>query len=585
MNIQTQKLSQLIIALAVFLASHHSMAIDISVYCSDLDNISSTTCNQTLPDQQVSGYFNLLRLAADVDTCKSDGNQLECFSSFTGESLTCEINDNSASCNLPDGATASCLEDGSNGINCNIAIPEQEEVSNDLNQLETNVQASLTSTLGRVCTQRSADANLQSDCSTLINLVNSGNSLANQIIEQISPSAAAVPSNIGLFSQAAQVRNVQDRLNQKRKFKTDPDEEISAMKHPLKSANPFKAISFKSTNDDPDHAKLATGLVFALNSLAQAATVTDTPNPSSTHAEIESELITEFSKTGTFFSGVYIQTEKDETNFEIGTETDLAGFTAGIDHQFSDRLLIGLAFGLNQTDTEFAKNRGEIDSTNFTITYYGTFQFDHNIYFDTTLSYGGSHYDQLRKIIYSGSGIAVNQEATADFNGSQSQISITTGWGWSRKNLAINPYIQWRNTDVRVDDYIEAMSNPTGAGSGWGLSLASQSLDSENIRIGSQFTFAISQDWGVLIPTARIEAIKELEDEPRLITGRFTGDRIDQNNFSLATDALDSSYLHLGLGLSAVHTKGFNSFLFFKTISGHQNLSQQEISFGLRWEI
>jgi uncharacterized protein YhjY with autotransporter beta-barrel domain len=120
---------------------------------------------------------------------------------------------------------------------------------------------------------------------------------------------------------------------------------------------------------------------------------------------------------------------------------------------------------------------------------------------------------------------------------------------------------------------------------GWALHYNDQSQDSKRLSLGAQISYALSQRWGVLQPTARIEFLHELETDKRNISGYFSGNTINPLSFSLSTNAIDQNYFQTGVGASMVFTANQSAFIFLESLLGHQTFSQTYLNAGWRWEL
>ena len=286
-----------------------------------------------------------------------------------------------------------------------------------------------------------------------------------------------------------------------------------------------------------------------------------------------------FAKLGGFVNATILTAEKDPTSFELGSDTDTVAFTAGVDYQLSTQYIMGLALGLTTSSAEVSSNNGTFDLEGYTMTVYGSYYPTDAIYIDYTLSYTGNDYDQERAIVYTG----VNQTATAEYTGSITTYSLGGGYLWQRNALSIDSFVQVISLTANVDEYEENMSG-TGAGSGWALALDSQELTSLTLHLGGQANYVFNKEWGVVTPLARIEFISELDDDPRLVTGRFVGDVGDRVAFSQQTDEVDTSYVNIGVGVSAILKGGKSFYAYYQTTAGYEDISQSQFNLGGRME-
>ena len=120
-------------------------------------------------------------------------------------------------------------------------------------------------------------------------------------------------------------------------------------------------------------------------------------------------------------------------------------------------------------------------------------------------------------------------------------------------------------------------------GQGFAAAFNDQKIESKILTLGSRVQYAWNQPWGILIPHGRIEWKNELEKDRDLITGRFIVDPTN-NVFNVEADTLDSSWLEVGLGLSATFQHGLSAFFDYNMLFGYDDLSLSTFSVGGRWE-
>jgi len=95
---------------------------------------------------------------------------------------------------------------------------------------------------------------------------------------------------------------------------------------------------------------------------------------------------------------------------------------------------------------------------------------------------------------------------------------------------------------------------------------------------------SLSQSWGVLIPQGYIEVVSELEDGAEVITGRFLGDTLAGNEFSLLTDDFEETFARAGLGLGFVLQNNKSAFITVDADLGRDLLTTYYINAGFRWQ-
>ena len=131
------------------------------------------------------------------------------------------------------------------------------------------------------------------------------------------------------------------------------------------------------------------------------------------------------------------------------------------------------------------------------------------------------------------------------------------------------------------DAYDETLN--AGVGSGLGLAVDERELTSMTAVLGGKFTWALSRDWGILMPHAQVEWEHEFEDDPQQLAARFLHD--PTHTTIRATGAeVDTDYFNIGFGLSALFANGRSAFLYYEHLAGSEGLSQDNLSIGVRLE-
>ena len=292
-----------------------------------------------------------------------------------------------------------------------------------------------------------------------------------------------------------------------------------------------------------------------------------------------------FSRLGLFINGNFGSGNKDVTANEDGFRFDTQGITAGLDYRFTDNFILGGAVGYANTETDIDSAVGNLDADSFTGSLFGTYYQSDKLYIDGSISYGHSSYDQHRNVRYAlTDGTTVDQTFSADYDGDQFAATLSSGYELNFNRFTLTPQSRLQYIQADLNGYSEnAVSNPSANGSGWGVKIDNQNLESFTLALGGHINYAVSQSWGVLFPYASFEWVHEFENDNDKVSGRFLGDP-SRTTFFLPTDALDQDYFNLGIGLSVLFTKGSAAFLNYQTVLGYDDLDQHNVSAGIRFE-
>lgn len=300
-----------------------------------------------------------------------------------------------------------------------------------------------------------------------------------------------------------------------------------------------------------------------------------------------SEAGAEFSRWGFFASGTIGRGDRDDATDTPGYEFDTQGLTAGVDYRYSDQLVFGGALGYNRNDTDVNGDQGRLETSGYSASFYGTWYQGDAWYADAVLTFGHNSYDVSRRIRYQiGTGpnaVAVDQTATGSPDGTQTQFALSGGRDFSRGAWTFGPYARATLTRIDFDGYTERMSNPGGPGGGLAMVVDSRDLKSLEGVVGAKASYAMSTNWGILMPHVQVEWLHEFEDDPDAIATRFLNDPTG-TAILITPDAIDKDYLNLGIGLSGVFANGRSAFLYYERRAGERDYTQDSLALGVRIE-
>jgi uncharacterized protein with beta-barrel porin domain len=330
-----------------------------------------------------------------------------------------------------------------------------------------------------------------------------------------------------------------------------------------------------------------------------------------------------FGAWGWFVRGTYTSGDRDPsdaTSFageENGFDYSQYGVTIGIDKR-SGNSVWGFALGYNSYEVEMqnAAISGietpvveggtiETDSVN------GTFFFDvaseNNIYFSALAGFGGQSFDMARNFIYFSNNtdqantLVVDQQRlmTAAPDGDSFSVAFTLGRSMGSGSVVFDPYIGVTHDRVKIDPFAEADSGNSSAGEtlgGMQLAFDEQAIDSVRSRLGFQISNNVNTSFGSVRPMFSAEWFHEFEDSARTIRAKYAAedDLAGQGDFTagfgegcvscfdIISEAPETDYFVVGLGIAATTQRGFQSFLMLEGLLGHDYLSAYAATVGIR---
>ncbi|OZG73539.1 hypothetical protein BTA51_11070 [Hahella sp. CCB-MM4] len=284
-----------------------------------------------------------------------------------------------------------------------------------------------------------------------------------------------------------------------------------------------------------------------------------------------------WSRLGIFASIQQEGAEHDETTLESGYEYTGNNVTVGADYLVTPHLIFGGALGWTQSDTDLTGGNGNFTSDIYTFIAYGTY-FTDSFSVDLQAGYGNLDFESSRRIHYTAT---KTTDVTAEgfTSGDQFLLNGQVDWQWNSNALTVLPFLRFDYVTSQIDGYGE-----NGAG-GLNMTIGEQTIDQLTLSTGFQTTYAISNTWGVLIPTANVRLLSEVQSNRDPVYGQFASDPDPDNRFTLSSDDADTLYYQVGVGTSAVLKGGMSLFIEYQQLLGQDNLSTYQIQSGIRCEL
>jgi outer membrane autotransporter protein len=290
-------------------------------------------------------------------------------------------------------------------------------------------------------------------------------------------------------------------------------------------------------------------------------------------------------RLGAFINGSYSTGDRDDTVWTNEFDFDTYGLTGGVDYRFTDNLVFGLALSYHDVDADFDEkptvSGGSVDADGWGGFLYGTWYAD-RFYVDALAGYAKTDYDTKRDIFIPNNNDPtqnINETAKGSPDSDDYTVGIGAGYTLGSGALSYGPYARLTYYEVDIDDYQEKGAEASGLN----LKVDGQDWESLTTVLGAQVSYAISQNFGVIVPQGQVGWVHEFENDSEEFTAVYVDDP-RQNELRAETNDPDRDYFEVGLGVSAVFKGGTQAFIYYDTVLGFDDLTDHIVTVGGRME-
>lgn len=243
--------------------------------------------------------------------------------------------------------------------------------------------------------------------------------------------------------------------------------------------------------------------------------------------------------------------ERDDGKLNLDYTT--AGVSGGIDYRLSRSLVAGFGIGYGRDATDIGSNGTESRAHAYSGAVYASYSPFKSAYLDGLV--GGSWLDLSSRRYETSNG----DYAIGERSGTQIFGSITASYEKRDDAWLVSPY-------GRLDFSRSWLSGFTESGSGdYLLKYGSQTVDTLSGIAGLRIEYAITTDWGVLKPGARIEYVHDFEGSSRVNLGYADTDGLP---YVFDIDSKGSDYATLGASLDATLGNDWTARFDYRTAVG-----------------
>jgi len=278
---------------------------------------------------------------------------------------------------------------------------------------------------------------------------------------------------------------------------------------------------------------------------------------------------------GGFLNANYNTGDRDGTEREDGFEFNDYGLTGGLDYRFSDALAVGVALSWSQTDVDFSRDAGDVESANWGLSAYASYTIG-DWYVDGHVGFSRLDYDTRRNIVVPALGF--NTAARGSTEGDQWTATVGAGYDLRLRNLTVTPYGRVDYLHLDVDGFTEREPS-----AGLGLDIGSRTTRSLQSAVGARLSTPLSTARGVFTPYAAVEWNHEFQNDSRSLVAKFTHDPFN-TFFAIPTERPDRNFFTVSLGVATVFAGGMSAFANLDSVVGLEDTESYAFTVGVRGE-
>ena len=287
-----------------------------------------------------------------------------------------------------------------------------------------------------------------------------------------------------------------------------------------------------------------------------------------------------------FASAGYGSLDRKETALETAYDSSLVVAAVGVDYRFSSKVVGGLLVGYRKQDADFAGGGNASIQAVEPILYVSVLP-SQRTFLQFVVGAGSEDSDIDRNVAVDIVGIngGFDRQATGIAASSVDSTIYSGralfGFDASSGRFTYGPRVAVNVKQLNLDSYVE--SGTTGVE----LRVEDRTVDSLQAVLGFYGSAAYSIKSGVLVPQVNLEYVKEFEDDPNQVRARFVEDLRDTAavDFDYLTNALDTEFFNLDLGLAAVLRNGIQPYVNFRVVIGSDLFDSVVGTAGIRFEL
>jgi outer membrane autotransporter protein len=289
-------------------------------------------------------------------------------------------------------------------------------------------------------------------------------------------------------------------------------------------------------------------------------------------------------KWGMWLRGNFNSANGSASPASTGFDGKQWGVTGGVDYRLKPQSYVGMALGYGNATLDFKPiGRGNVDTTSWTWSAYGSTYVGSNFYLDAIFNYGYAGYDTARHIVYEESGATLNRTALGDTSGTTLSGGLSLGYDLNVSAFTISPAVGYFYSRAKIDPFTE-----NGA-SGLDLAYDTQNYNSSTANVSLAINYAWKTRWLALLPHVRGEYLHEFNKDIEVFGVRFANDPFSGTAnptplVVVSSDVPDQWYWRLAAGISAQFQFGVSAYAEYQRLADFQYVNFDDITVGLRMQ-
>jgi len=280
---------------------------------------------------------------------------------------------------------------------------------------------------------------------------------------------------------------------------------------------------------------------------------------------------------GGFINGHVSNGKFDAEVLQQDSTISSSSLTVGGDYRFNKNVVAGFGVGFVQDEAKFTSVFGGSTSDGFNVTAFASWYETDQGYLDVVLDLGRANYTLERSVsINPDTSLVANSFPAA----TATSFTVSGGRNFKPYGFDLGGYFRLSYTGAKIDSYTESLKfeQPGFAAL---YSVGDQSVTSTKMVAGFNLSRSISFNRAVLLPLLRLEYVRENDEKKDAIDATLVG---TETTAQYQGEDRVGGYSSLGLGATAVFSRGRSAYAFYETHLQHDVLSQNWFKTGVRLE-